>query len=83
MKPVALGIKSHIGWAAVVGLAGPAALAEVVAKRRIDIATTFDEGAVYHKGQELPFDRAEALIRAAVALNLRDKPRAKRKPKSK
>src|SRR5439155_1176458 len=65
MKPVALGIKSHIGWAAVVGLAGPAASAEVVAKRRIDIATTFDEGAVYHKGQELPFDRAEALIRAS------------------
>src|SRR5262249_25871616 len=61
--PVALGIKAHTGWAAVVALAGPAASARVVAKRRIDMATTFDEGAVYHKGQELPFARAEALIR--------------------
>jgi hypothetical protein len=58
-------MKSHTGWAAVVALAGPAASAEVVAKRRIDMATTFDEGAVYHKGQELPFDRAEALLRSS------------------
>ena len=65
MRQVALGIKSHTGWAAVVALAGPAASAEVVAKRRIDMATTFDEGAVYHKGQDLPFDRAEALIRSS------------------
>src|SRR5207253_6072698 len=64
-RPVALGMKSHIGWAAVVALAGPATSAEVVAKRRIDMATTFDEGAVYHKSQELPLDRAEALIRTS------------------
>ena len=65
-RPVALGMKSHIGWAAVVALAGPASSAEVVAKRRIDMATTFDEGAVYHKSQELPLDRAEALIRTST-----------------
>ena len=65
MRPVALGMKSHIGWTAVVALAGPPASAEVVAKRRIDMATTFDEGAVYHKGQDLPFDQAEALIRSS------------------
>jgi len=65
MRPVALGMKSHIGWAAVAALAGPAASAEVVAKLRIDMATTFDEGAVYHKGQDLPFDQAEALIRSS------------------
>src|SRR2546428_14183725 len=65
MRPVALGMKSHIGWAAVVALAGPAASAEVVAKLRIDMATTFDEGAVYHKGQDLSFDQAEALIRSS------------------
>ena len=58
-------MKSHIGWAAVAALAGPAASAEVVAKLRIDMATTFDEGAVYHKGQDLPFDQAEALIRSS------------------
>jgi hypothetical protein len=65
MKPVALGIKCHTGWAAIVALAGPVDAAEVVAKRRIDMATTFDEGAVYHKGQELPFERAESLIRSS------------------
>jgi len=54
--------KSHIGWTAGGALAGPAASAEVVAKRRIDMATTFDEGAVYHKWPGAPFDRAEALI---------------------
>ena len=65
MKQAALGIKSHTGWAAVVALAGPVAAAEVVAKRRIDVATSFEVGAVYHKGQELPFERAEALVRSS------------------
>jgi hypothetical protein len=64
-RPAALGFKAHIGWAAVVALAGPVASAQVVARRRIDMATTFDEGAVYHKGQNLPFERAEALIRTS------------------
>jgi hypothetical protein len=64
-RPVSLGMKSHTGWAAVVALAGPVASAEVVAKRRIDMATTFDEGAVYHKSQELSVGQAEALIRAS------------------
>ncbi len=45
-------------------LSAPAAAPEVVAKRRIEMASTFDEGAVYHKGQELPLARAEALIRS-------------------
>lgn len=62
MKPVALGIKSHTGWAAVVAVAGPT---EIAANRRIDVATTFNEGAVYHKGQELPFERAESLVRSS------------------
>ena len=65
LRPVALGMKSHTGWAAVVALCGPAGSAEVVAKRRIDMATTFDEGAVYHKSQELPLARADALIRSS------------------
>jgi hypothetical protein len=64
-RPVALGMKSHIGWAAVVALAGPVTSAAVVAKKRIDMATTFDEGAVYHKSQEISLDRAEALIRSS------------------
>ena len=67
-RPVALGMKSHIGWAAVVALAGPVASVEVVAKRRIQMATTFEVGAVYHKSQELSVAEAEALIRASEAM---------------
>jgi hypothetical protein len=66
-RPVSLGIKCHIGWAAVVALAGPVGSAQVVAKRRIQMATTFDEGAVYHKSQELSVARAEAFIRDSQA----------------
>lgn len=63
-QAVALGMKPHTGWAAVVALAGPIASAKVVTKKRLDMATTFEEGAVYHKAQELPLARAEALIRS-------------------
>jgi hypothetical protein len=62
---VALGFKTHIGWAAVVALAYPPAGLKVVVKRRLDIATTFDEGAVYHVGQRLAPAEAIAMISAA------------------
>lgn len=61
----ALGFKAHIGWAALVALAGPAAAPKVVAKRRVEMAKTFDTGAVYHVGQKLPLGEAEALVRAS------------------
>jgi hypothetical protein len=61
-RPVAIGIRSHIGWAAVVSVAGPTASPDVVSKRRIDIAITFDEGAVYHNSQKLSLAQAAALI---------------------
>jgi hypothetical protein len=64
-RPAAIGMKPHTGWAAVVALAGPPAAAEVVAKLRLDLAFTFDEGAVYHKGRERSLPEAEALVRAA------------------
>lgn len=64
-RPLALGMKSHTGWAAVVALAGPADAPAVVAKRRVEMASTFAEGAVYHVGQELPLARAEELIRSS------------------
>jgi hypothetical protein len=65
MRPVALGLKPHIGWAALVALAGPAGAPEVVAKRRVEMAATFDEGAVFHVGQKLPLSEAEALVRTS------------------
>jgi hypothetical protein len=64
-RAATLGMKAHTGWAAAVAVARADGELEVVAKRRIDMATTFDEGAVYHVSQGLPLPRAEALIRAA------------------
>jgi len=60
----ALGFKAHTGWAAVVAVAGPKAAPVVVAKRRIEMAASFDEAAVYHAGRALPLADAEALLRA-------------------
>jgi hypothetical protein len=39
----------------------------VVAKRRIDLATDFRTGAVFHAGQELPLAQAQALISSSQA----------------
>lgn len=59
----ALGLTVRIGRAWVVALAGPIDAPAIVDKRHIQVATTFEEGAVYHAGQELPLDEARALIR--------------------
>jgi hypothetical protein len=64
-RRAALGFSPHIGWAAVVAISGPPDAPSVVAKQRIDMATTFDTGAVYHVGQGIPLDRAEALVRSS------------------
>jgi hypothetical protein len=57
----AIGIKTHTGWAAVIAVADGV----VVAKRRIDLATTFRTGAVFHISQELPLEKAESYIAAS------------------
>jgi hypothetical protein len=49
----------------VVAISGRNDAPTVVAKRRIDMATTFDTGAVYHVGQGLPVAEAEALVRSS------------------
>src|SRR3981081_1931460 len=59
----ALGFKTHTGWAAVVAVAGRA----VVARPRIDLATDFRTGAVFHVGQELPLAQAQELISSSQA----------------
>jgi hypothetical protein len=64
-RRAALGFKAHTGWAAVVAIGGPIDAPEILAKARIDVASTFDEGAVFHVGQELPIDAARALVRDA------------------
>jgi hypothetical protein len=60
---VTLGLKVHIGWAAVVAVGGSPDDPRVLAKTRIDLATTFEEGAVFHMGQELPLEKARAFVR--------------------
>ena len=64
-RRAALGFSPHTGWAAVVAISGPRDAPSVVAKRRIDLAATFDTGAVYHVGQALPLARAEAFVRSS------------------
>jgi hypothetical protein len=60
---VALGFSVHIGKAVVVAVRGPVDAPEILGKAALQVATTFEEGAVFHMGQELPLDEARALIR--------------------
>jgi hypothetical protein len=46
-------------------MSGPPDAPSVVAKHRVEMATTFDTGAVYHIGQALPVARAEELVRSS------------------
>jgi len=64
-RPAALGFSPHTGWAAVVAISEPRDAPSVVAKARVVMATTFETGAVFHKGQALPLAEAEALVRSS------------------
>lgn len=72
-RSVALGFSAHTGWAAVVGISGPPDAPAIVAKSRVELATTFETGAVFHAAQKLRLDEAEVLVRAigAIAADLR------------
>ena len=47
-----------------VAISGPPDAPSVVAKHRVEMAATFDVGAVYHVGQGLPLAEADALVRS-------------------
>jgi hypothetical protein len=64
---VALGFTVRTGRAIVVAVGGRAELPEVLAKTRIDVATTFEEGAVFHTAQTLPIEKARALVTRSEA----------------
>jgi hypothetical protein len=64
-RRAALGFSVHIGRAVVVAVGGPIEAPEILAKARIDVAFSFDEGAVFHAGQKLPVDKAQDLVRDA------------------
>jgi hypothetical protein len=61
----ALGFSPHTGRAEIVAVAGARDAPTVVAKRHLELAATFESGAVYHVGQRLPVDEAEALVRSS------------------
>lgn len=62
MTKAALGFFVHIGWAAVVAVARRRDALEVITKERIDMAFTFEEGAVFHMAESLSVAKARALI---------------------
>jgi hypothetical protein len=67
-KPrAALGLTVRTGRAIVVALAGARDEPQVLAKTRVDVATTFEEGAVFHTAQTLPIEKARALVASSEA----------------
>ena len=59
---IALGLRAHSGWAALVALAGPAANPVVVERRRLALCDDSFPRQPYHAAAELPPARAEALV---------------------
>src|SRR5262245_4212617 len=62
MSKVGLGFNVHTGWAAVVAVMKKRDALEVIAKERIDMAFTFEEGAVFHMAESLSVSKARVLI---------------------
>jgi len=64
----ALGFRAHSGWAALVAVAGSIDAPRVLERRRIVIADPEMPGSKqpYHAAAELPFPRAEALVKKAI-----------------
>ena len=65
---IALGVRAHSGWAALVAVGGTIDTPHVLERRRIVIADPEVSGSKqpYHAAAELPFPLAEALVRKAV-----------------
>ena len=64
----ALGFRAHSGWAAMVTVAGTIDAPRVLNRRRIVIADPEMPGSKqpYHAAAELPFSKAESLVRRAI-----------------
>jgi hypothetical protein len=64
----ALGFRAHSGWAVMVAVAGTMEAPRVLERRRIAIADAEVAGSKqpYHAAAELPFPKAEALVRQAM-----------------
>jgi hypothetical protein len=64
-RRAALGFKVRTGRAIVVAVGGPIDAPEILGKVRVDVAFSFDEGAVFHVGQGLPVEKARVFVRDA------------------
>jgi hypothetical protein len=64
----ALGFRAHSGWAAMVAVAGTIDAPRVLERRRIVIADPEIPGSKqpYHAAAELPFPKAESVVRKAI-----------------
>jgi hypothetical protein len=62
-----LGLKVRTGKAALIAIRGPATDPQVVVKGMIQVAHTFEEGAVFHAAQEMPLAKARAHVERAEA----------------
>ncbi len=66
---IALGLRPHTGWAALVGLAAPRGQLELVERRRLELLEPGDEAfkQPYHAAEGLDPAEARALVKRAVA----------------
>jgi hypothetical protein len=64
MERVAIGFRTHSGWAALVAVAGSPAAPVILDRRRIEIADPKIRGSVqpYHQAAELGFRKAEGFL---------------------
>jgi hypothetical protein len=59
---VALGLRSHSGWAVLIALQGPVSTPVVVDRRRLELCDKSFPRQPYHAAENLPAARAEALV---------------------
>lgn len=67
---IALGLRAHSGWAALVALGAPHGAPELVDRRRIELVDAGDTDwakAPYHAADGLAPDEANALVKGAIA----------------
>src|SRR5271155_4038334 len=64
MKPAAIGVRSHSGWAALVTVSNAAGKVEVIDRRRVAVTAPGTRGASqpYHFAESLEFSEAETFL---------------------
>src|SRR4029453_3576685 len=63
---VALGLRSHSGWAVLIALQGPVSAPVVVERRRLELCDKSFPRQPYHAAENLPAAKAESLVRRSL-----------------